>query len=62
MTSNDRMIKFIGIIILVFLLVGLFEMSNNKKDDVQNEVTNNVINEVVNEQQIIDELAQNVVE
>lgn len=62
MTSNDRMIKFIGIIILVFLLVGLFEMSNNKKDDAQNEVTNNVINEVVKEQQIIDESAQNVVE
>lgn len=51
MTSSDRMIKFIGIVIFIMLIVGLFEFSKNKEDKTLNVVENNT--EIV---------AQNVVE
>ena len=49
MSSNDRMLKFIGIVVLVVLVLGIIEYSGyNKENNVNevNEVADKVIDEV----------------
>lgn len=45
MSSNDRMLKFIGIVILLILVVGIIEYANYNKEKKQepNEIQENVV-------------------
>lgn len=49
LTSSDRMIKFIGIVIMLIIALGIIDYATkNKKEDVETSVNENIIvNEVI---------------